>query len=91
MFIIFGILFIVAGIAMLIIRPTLSEEVVVEENKWGDKEETSAAHPILLWFNGFKSTVILTVGFVFMLSSGLFFIFTFQTNILYKFPIFICK
>ena len=86
MFIIFGILFIIAGIAMLIIRPTLNSEVVVEENKWGDKEETGAAHPLLLWFNGFKSTVIMAVGFVLMLSSGLFFYADPGVNYMLQFP-----
>ncbi len=86
MFIIFGILFIVAGIAMLIIRPTLSEEVVVEKNKWDEKVETGIAHPMLLWFSGFKSTVIIVVGIVFMLSSGLFFMADPGVNYMVQYP-----
>jgi len=73
MFIIFGILIIITGIAMLIIRPTLNtEEVVVEENRWGDKEVQSAAHPMLLWFSPLKSIAVMVLGLVLMLSDGLF-------------------
>ena len=73
MFIFIGILIIIAGIAMLVIRPMLNETEVVVENKWKEKETRSASNPTLLWFNRPKSFGLIAIGLVFALSSGLFF------------------
>ena len=64
MFTIIGILIIIAGIAMLIIRPMLNEErVVVAESKYG-KEYKEPAHPALLWFNKTKYLGLLGIGLI---------------------------
>lgn len=86
MFILFGILISIAGIAMLIIRPMLNTEVVVEKNKWGDEETTGASHPMLLWFNPFKSIMMMLIGLVLMVSSGLFFMADPGVNYMVQYP-----
>lgn len=86
MFIIFGILFIIAGIAMIMIRPSLSSEVVVEMNKWGNEERSEVSHPMLLWFNPFKSIMIMLIGLVLMISSGLFFMADPGVNYMVQYP-----
>ena len=86
MFILFGILILIAGIAMLIIRPMLSSEVVVEKNKWGDEDETNASHPMLLWFSPFKSVMTILIGLLLMVSSGLFFMADPGVNYMVQFP-----
>ncbi len=86
MFILFGILVFIAGIAMLIIRPMLNTEVVVEKNKWGDEETQGASHPMLLWFNPFKSIMLMLIGLVLMVSSGLFFMADPGVNYMVQYP-----
>jgi hypothetical protein len=72
MFTFIGILIILAGIAMLIIRPMLNEErVVVAESSYG-KEYKEPSHPALLWFNKTKSIGFILIGLLFAMSSGLF-------------------
>lgn len=87
MFIIFGILVFVAGIAMLIIRPQLrNQEVVGEKNKWNESETKRASHPLLLWFSTAKSLTTMLIGVLLMASSGLFFYADPGVNYMLQFP-----